>query len=97
MLWELRKESNQDKNWVLKAGGRHGHLSWGQGMGTLREKAVLHVPGARDGHGVGRQQRFQGPMLELSLSDRKEQISAFQGNQSSKLGEQIVGKPLRDL
>lgn len=75
MVWK-----NQDKNWVLKAGGRHGHLSWGQRMGTLREKAALHVPGERDDCWVGRQQRFQGPMLELSLSGRKEQIPAFQGN-----------------
>lgn len=34
MLWKLRKEKaaawkNQDKNWVLKAGERQGHLSAG--------------------------------------------------------------------
>lgn len=63
MLWKLRKEravawKNQNKNWILKAGGRRGHLSWGQFMGTLRKKAALHVRGERDDHWVGRQQKL---------------------------------------
>lgn len=85
MAWE-----NQDKNWVLKAGGRH--LQWGQRMGTLREKAALRVPGERDDHWVGRQQRFHVG----AESARQERADiCFSRELKLKIGRADCGQTLR--